>query len=1611
MKKVSLILSNCFNSRYNIFYRILIGEINNNKSFLPAISNTALYTNNRNNSFMKNIQCLHKTVWLLIASLFFTIGSISAQIINEGFEEPEWQSAIKNPNNNSSSSGSVVINALTANSIMTYYTSPSSSTQTYSVSVTSTGTGTKSTGTSKYTSTLTSTGLNTSPNSGTWWYSKGNTSSDSKLQKAHSVSNSWQISAGGYVITPIINTGIATVTFWVSPAGNFFVGANTATANPMVQGFSSNSTNNGYTYGVSTYPVNGTNGSTNMQSFSYSTFLTKPVELGFFNASGNSIYIDDINISLNQGTQATVTTGVASSISYTTTTIAGTITENTPSPSAVVISSGVCYSSSVALPDTTVGYTTDGSIGITSGTISSIISGLTPNTHYYARAYAITTAGIVYASNVTEFTTIASAKPSVTTAAATNILSNKATVGGNIPDSGGLGIIQKGVCWSTTSGAETATSGSNFTNDGIGSDAFLSLIKSLKPSTTYYVMAYAINSLGITYGNEISFTTSVPGPVITASTTLLNFPTVLVNSSPKVLSYSLSGANLSPAADSIRVTPPEGFLISTSSNGGFITAPSILTIPYSSNTLSATKIYVKPITSLFAANNSYILHSGGGATDANSDTVFLTGNVIQDSNILTNLGTDFWVGHGLEEHMSTKSGYGLQLYIATGKQAATVKVSIPGIPSFAPQYITIDTNTVQIVSGFPTGDASDPKNAKKLPDARLYYTGISNRAIHVEVTNNVPVALFLYDYATNNSAGGSMVFPTNTWNSSYIVQTYGGASSNQAPPNTYFFVMAKEDNTKVYFTPTVPIIDSASSPVITGTYGGSTAYPAGVKDSVILNRGQVFNALGIVDAGGKWGISEDLTGTTVTSDCGHPISVFAGNSRTLINAPGLNCTPTQGSDNLIQQMFPKVAWGTKYLSVPTKTMEYNLFRIGVQDTTTIVTVDDSILDKSTLNVTGLYYQIEGNTCKKIVSNKPVTVTQFILPGKACADASVGNNGTGDPEMILLSPVQQSIKSTTVYTSDFKDGKPGGAYINVVIPTSGVASFRLDTALVQMVDTGTSSYVLDTICNCAYGYSTLIPMDSAFKPFPQDPSYSWAKFHVSYPAVHTLSSAVGFNAIAYGVADGESWGYNAGTTINDLTAKYSTTTPYGSAPSATTCKGNTTWINISLPYDTSTISSIEWKSANDASITPANHDTSVNKPVSVSQFVQGGATFHTYQSPIAYTFDSLGTFNFTVTVYGTFSNDCGGSKTFNVPMVIGKDATNFSFKPISCGSDTIKFTDITKPMPGDTITKWQWNFNNTGTLNSTKGDTFFVFPSSANYPIKLRVINHIGCFSDKDSSIKVKIAPTPVAAFVAPDSICIPTNSVNFSNKTTSRVTDNITYSWNFGDGIGTSTNKDPNYVYSISPSTSAGFTVKLTATSSAGCSATASHLIAAVTQPVHSVISSISSNTTHSILVGELLKLSDNVANGIWGNTNPKVASLDSVANEAIVKGLTKGLDTILYIVPARICSSDTAIYPIKVDASDVFMPNLFTPDISGPNSSFYIRGSTTLYKEVELWVFSSWGNQVFHTKGGIDDRNIGWDGNYNGKPQPSGVYAWVARLIGVNGNVITQKGSVTLLR
>ena len=133
------------------------------------------------------------------------------------------------------------------------------------------------------------------------------------------------------------------------------------------------------------------------------------------------------------------------------------------------------------------------------------VANLQVATRYYYRAYAQTALGVQHGGTL--FFDTHAELPEVHTDSVTNVKSSRATCGGNVTYSGGAYITARGVCYGTS---PNPTLSDSHTDDGYGVGTFTSSITGLTASTTYYVRAYATNSVGTAYGEERTFTTQPP---------------------------------------------------------------------------------------------------------------------------------------------------------------------------------------------------------------------------------------------------------------------------------------------------------------------------------------------------------------------------------------------------------------------------------------------------------------------------------------------------------------------------------------------------------------------------------------------------------------------------------------------------------------------------------------------------------------------------------------------------------------------------------------------------------------------------------------------------------------------------------------------------------------------------------------------------------------------------------------------------------------------------------------------------------------------------------------------------------------------------------------------
>lgn len=199
---------------------------------------------------------------------------------------------------------------------------------------------------------------------------------------------------------------------------------------------------------------------------------------------------------------AIVTTTAPGSITASSAQTGGDITSN---GNSAISESGICWAvrNAPTLGDSVVNSNTT-----STGVFSVNLNNLNANTVYYIRAFVTNGVGTGYGA-VDSFTTAAGV-PSLSTTAISNNQALSAQSGGTIINNGGAAVTSSGICWSTS--ANPTISGSNIAGTAT-SGSFSDTLTNLTLGTTYYVRAYATNSYGTGYGNQISFTVSTTGTV------------------------------------------------------------------------------------------------------------------------------------------------------------------------------------------------------------------------------------------------------------------------------------------------------------------------------------------------------------------------------------------------------------------------------------------------------------------------------------------------------------------------------------------------------------------------------------------------------------------------------------------------------------------------------------------------------------------------------------------------------------------------------------------------------------------------------------------------------------------------------------------------------------------------------------------------------------------------------------------------------------------------------------------------------------------------------------------------------------------------------------------
>ncbi len=565
----------------------------------------------------------------------------------------------------------------------------------------------------------------------------------------------------------------------------------------------------------------------------------------------------------------------------------------------------------------------------------------------------------------------------------------------------------------------------------------------------------------------------------------------------------------------------------------------------------------------------------------------------------------------------------------------------------------------------------------------------NGRAIHVTAAKPVVV----YSFITRAQASAAtLCLPATVLGKQYYSVNFTQIS-NENSSNSYITIVAVEDNTTIEVIPKV------------STKGGWTA---GSINTITLNKGQVYQVLGTTS--GTTGV--DLSGTSVRSiasalgSCKR-IAVFSGSGKVMI---GNGCT--NGADNLYQQLYPTGTWGKNFLTVPSYQNPNNYYRIMLSTTTAIVKLNGAVIPAASF-VNG-YYTFFNNLRNKIESDEPICVSQYFT-SQNCG----GNTGTlYDPDMIVLNPVEQNISKVTLASINKLNNTNGQLHtVHVIIPNSGTAltSFKID------------------------GVS---PGD-IWTPHPQNPNFSFAYFSNLTATSHTIQSDSGFNAIAYGYADFESYGYSAGTNVKDLYQQIGVASQYGIENTPSVCTGSPFKFKISLPYQAD---SMYWD------LSPVHPGVWIKRippaelPYDSIRFVNGKQVWW-YSVPTLYTYNTIGTYPITIKVYAPNADGCGNETEINFDLEVSDPpVADFNWVAPKCVADTVQFNDNSNTVKP--TYKWVWNFgdpasgaaNNVSALKNPKHK----FSGPGTYTVTYSNITTPGCLSNVVTHT-ITIEPMPTAS--------------------------------------------------------------------------------------------------------------------------------------------------------------------------------------------------------------------------------------------------------------------------
>jgi len=787
---------------------------------------------------------------------------------------------------------------------------------------------------------------------------------------------------------------------------------------------------------------------------------------------------------------------------------------------------------------------------------------------------------------------------------------------------------------------------------------------------------------------------------------------------------------------------------------------------------------------------------------------------------------------------------------------------------------------------------------------------LTNRGIHIVVAPGMPkVVAYSHVFAANRSAA-TLILPKESLGQKYYSMNYTQSGAGQ----NYLALVAVEDNTDLILHKTDGTMQAINLP----------------------NAGDVYEYISTS--------REDFTGTFVEVD---PVKSLCKRFAAFSGASTITIGPCGGSsDPLLQQLYAVNSWGKNYGIVPFKNRNY-ILRVLAQEDNTIVKLNGKVV--TTLNK-GKYYESPISVDAAIMSaDKLISVAQYSLT-EGCSSLS-GTQLQGDPEMVLLNPIEFNIKNITVFSSN--RNLILEKYVNVFMKTTKTATFRLNGAMPALTWT----------------------------PTPSDPTYSYAQILVMDESL-TLTADDGFNAIAYGFGRTESYAYSAGTNLYSTSTVSLLNISSGLSSASSACLGQPTNPTLTVPYR---LTKIIWN-FNDGS--PTFTDNTLIPPVEAID--NAGAKLYTYTSPVGKVFGRTGTLIITATAVLSVEDTppCfdGADLEFNFEIdVVPLGDANFEIPDI-CAGTPIQFFDKSN-ISGNSIAQWKWDFDGTIKTDQNPLHTF----TKGTHTIKLAVANAAGCWSDALIKTVTVVKDFPKLEFSALKPVCFNDIPIQFfaSEKNGLKAATNVFK----GKGV------TPAGIFNPSVAGVGIHKITYVFSSVEGC-------IDSVSQDIEVYATTvIDVPPTVYILAGgqRVISASINTPNPSY-NYKYKWTPAVGLSNDTIINPIASPDKDTEYVLTVSIDGYCDVSRKVLVKVLDQLSPpNSFSPNGDGINDVWNIP-SLDSYPTAEITIFNRNGQKVFISKGYVTP----FDGTFQNKPLPVGVYYY---RISPNNGRRTISGSLTMIR